>query len=480
MIGDASALSMLLFLVHRPTKKGHIMSAHRHLLSLISALLIGLSAFAPTPATSQELPDYIIEAYGEPPEIPQGALSPDLVAALRVAFVDVFETRQWGEEQSAALEVIVEAGDPRVAWVITDMMRFSAQTRFDRDLANAASSLLGMELEGFQHWHDLTDHLMAWDVPSFPSYLNFKREIFTFFEPGWEPLMVEGDIDWRLVSWGGVLIDDRSHEDTDHRCNCIPAADNPEAVPAAEADWPADNDIVFGIEVNGEYRAYPRQIMEVREMVNDTLGGRDLAIPYCTLCGAAQAYFTDELPDGVERPILRTSGLLIRSNKVMYDLISQSVFDTFRGIAVTGPLAELGVELEQATVITTDWATWRTEHPQTTVLHPRYALGRNPDFRNTRDADGPIFPIGGADPRLPVHEDVIGVIADSGTPWAFPRSTAMALLLSGEEIAVENIRLELDGGGIRAIDAEGSDLSSHQAFWFAWAQFYPDTELWEG
>jgi hypothetical protein len=49
--------------------------------------------------------------------------------------------------------------------------------------------------------------------------------------------------------------------------------DNPEVVPAAEATWPADDDIVFGIEVNGEYRAYPRQIMEVREMVNDTLGG---------------------------------------------------------------------------------------------------------------------------------------------------------------------------------------------------------------
>jgi len=88
--------------------------------------------------------------------------------------------------------------------------------------------------------------------------------------------------------------------------------------------------------VNGEYRAYPRQIMEVREMVNDTLGGRDLGIPYCTLCGAAQAYFTDRMPDGVERPVLRTSGLLIRSNKVMYDVVTSSVFDTFLGKAVTG------------------------------------------------------------------------------------------------------------------------------------------------
>ena len=328
----------------------------------------------------------------------------------------------------------MQSGDPRTAWVITDLMRFSAQTEFDLDLAVAASRLLGVELDGFRNWHNMTDHLIAWDVPAFPGYLEFKREIFTFFEPGWAPLMVEGEIDWRLVSWGGVLIDDRAHDETDQRCNCIPAADNPDVVPAAEATWPADDAIVFGIEVNGEYRAYPRQIMEVREMVNDTLGGRPLAIPYCTLCGAAQAYFTDELPLGVERPIMRTSGLLIRSNKVMYDLISQSVFDTFRGVAVTGPLAEIGLELEQATVVTTDWGTWRTAHPETTVLSARYALGRNPDFRNTRDADGPIFPIGGADPRLPVHEDVIGVIAASGTPWAFSRAEAMAALILGQEV----------------------------------------------
>ena len=143
--------------------------------------------------------------------------------------------------------------------------------------------------------------------------------------------------------------------------------------------------------------------MEVREMVNDTLGGRDLGIPYCTLCGAAQAYFTDDVPQGVRRPILRTSGLLISSNKVMYDIRTHSVFDTFLGHAVTGPLAKRGVKLKQVTVVTTDWGTWRKAHPETTVLVEALALGRDFDFRNGRDADGPIFPVGDVDPRLPVH-----------------------------------------------------------------------------
>ena len=305
-----------------------------------------------------------------------------------------------------------------------------------------------------------------------------KSASFTNIVPGWDQSFVEGDIDWRMVSWGGVLIDDRAYDTTDERCNCIPAADNPEVTSAAEATWLEDDDIIFGIEINGQARAYQRQIMEVREMVNDTLGGRDLGIPYCTLCGAAQAYFTDELPAGVERPVLRTSGLLIRSNKVMYDVTTYSVFDTFLGKAVTGPLADKGLQLAQASVVTSEWGAWKAAHPDTTVLAEALALGRDFDFRNGRDADGPIFPVGDVDPRLPVHEDVIGILTASGKPVAFQRSAAMVALQRGASISVENVRLQLDAGGIRAVDADGADLGSHQAFWFAWSQFHPDTVLW--
>ncbi|MEO0946415.1 MAG: DUF3179 domain-containing (seleno)protein, partial [Pseudomonadota bacterium] len=323
-----------------------------------------------------------------------------------------------------------------------------------------------------------TDHLIAWDIPSYPDYLSTKRQIFMQFVPGWDNIFVEGDIDWRMVAWGGVPIDARPYNQTDEACSCIPAADNPPVSSASEATWLQDSDIVFGIEINGEARAYPRRIMEVREMVNDTLGGRDLGIPYCSLCAAAQAFFTDEMPSGVERPILRTSGLLIRSNKVMYDIRTHSVFDTFLGHAVTGPLAEKGITLPQATVVTTDWGSWKAAYPETTVLVEELALGRDFDLRNQRDKNGPIFPIGDVDPRLPVHEDIIGVVTASGTPVAFPRAAAFLALSEGAEVRFENVRLQRVAGGIRATGADGSDLSSHQAFWFAWSQFHPDTALW--
>ncbi len=424
------------------------------------------------------LPDYVIEQFGTPPAVPEGPLSEDLKAAVKVAFVDSVAQSGWGPDQTAALTEVSESKDPRLTWLISDLMRFAGGVELNALLASAASDLLGKDLRTLHPWGVVTDHLIAWDIPAPPDYLEVKRSIYTSIIPGWDRIFVEGDIDWRLVSWGGVLIDDRAHDETEEVCNCIPASDNPEVSSAEDATWLKDDDVVFGITINGESRAYPRRIMEVREMVNDTLGGRDLGIPYCTLCGAAQAYFTDELPARIERPILRTSGLLIRSNKVMYDLNTYSVFDTFLGHAVTGPLAEKGLQLKQATVVTTDWGRWKRDHPDTTVLVERLALGRDPDFRNGRDADGPIFPIGDVDPRLPVHEDVIGAITASGKPVAFQRSTAMAALTRGEEIVFENVRLELDAGGIRAVDADGSDIGSHEAFWFAWSQFHPETALW--
>lgn len=441
----------------------------------LAALWLGAS---PSAAAEKALPDYVVKQFGTPPAVPEGPLSAEMQAAVQ-AFLDSVAQSTWGAEQTRALIAMSGSGDPRLAWILSDLMRFAPGTELNAALSHAAFTLLGKdEAPAERHWGVVTDHLIAWDIPAPPDYLRAKRAIFTGIVPGWEKIFVPGTIDWRLVSWGGVLIDDRPYGKTDTLCNCIPAADNPQVQPAAETDWLKDTDIVFGITVNGESRAYPRRIMEVREMVNDTLGGRHLGIPYCTLCGAAQAYFTDDVPDGVARPVLRTSGLLIRSNKVMYDIVTHSVFDTFLGHAMTGPLAEKGVRLKQASVVTTDWGTWKKAHPDTTVLVEDLALGRDFDFRNTRDADGPIFPVGDVDPRLPVHEDIIGVLTASGKAVAFQRSKAFVALQQGKEIAFENIRLRLDGGGIRAVDASGADLGSHQAFWFAWSQFHPGTALW--
>jgi len=436
---------------------------------------------APTPLALEGLPTSVVREFGEPPPIPTGALDAELQEAVDALLGDRLVARQFDSESSGSIAVLGDSGDPRVAWWLTDLLRIIRDPDISAQIAVALGDLLGVDFDIFSAWGDAIDHLIAWDIPAPPDYLTYKRNVYLLIEPRWDPLFDDdAEIDWRMVSWGGVLIDDRGYDMTDVPCNCIPAADNPETTDAAGGDeWLDDDTIVFGVSINGESRAYPRSIMEVREMVNDTLGERNIAMPYCTLCGSAQVYFTDEVPEGIARPVLRTSGLLTRSNKVMYDVETFSVFDTFLGQAVSGPLLEAGIELRQHSVITTTWGQWKAEHPDTTVLHVDEALGRpNNDLRNTRDADGPIFPIGDVDPRLPVQEDVLGLLTETGEPIAFHVASAINALQRGETISVEGINVVLDGGGVKAIDDAGSDLGGHQAFWFAWSQFHPETELW--
>jgi hypothetical protein len=212
--------------------------------------------------------------------------------------------------------------------------------------------------------------------------------------------------------------------------------------------------------------------------VNDTLGGRRIGLPYCTLCASAQAYFTDTV--GERAFVLRTSGLLSRSNKVMYELNTRSVFDTFTGRAVSGVLRKQEVALEQITVVTSTWGEWKAAHPNTTVIARDGGIGREypADPLRGRDDNGPIFPTGAPDPRLPVQEQVVGVIAPDGSALAFPVAAARAALEEGNEVALAGVRLELDGDGLRAVANSGADPASHQAFWFAWSQFHPDTVVW--
>lgn len=93
------------------------------------------------------------------------------------------------------------------------------------------------------------------------------------------------------------------------------------------------------------------------------------------------------------------------------------------------------------------------------MLLERYTLGRNPHFRNGRDTYGPIFPIGYVDPRLPVHEDVIGAVTASGKPVAFQHSAAFLALRQGKTVEYEHVSLRLEAGGIRAVGTGNIDLA---------------------
>jgi hypothetical protein len=316
------------------------------------------------------IPSGQVRYFGPAPKVPTGDLAPATAKAIDTLLGEQLLRFVINQDSFDAISTLGQSEDPRVAWWLADLMRIAPDPDLTVRLSSALHELLGVEIDPLRPWDFTTNHLMGWDIPAPPDYLTYKRNTYIVREPKWEPLFEDGsDIDWRLISWGGVFIDDRAFNMTDNRCNCIPAADNPITTSASGGDeWLDEDAVIFGISINGEHRAYPRSIMEVREMVNDTLGGRDFAMPYCTLCGSAQVFFTDEVPAGFARPVLRTSGLLNRSNKVMFDVTTFSIFDTFLGQAVSGPLGDAGVELNQHSVITTTWGRWKTDDSRTHVV----------------------------------------------------------------------------------------------------------------
>ena len=431
------------------------------------------------------LRNYLGYEFPPAPDVPTGPIDPVAASILEVIWLGL----ESGGFTGGTVASLADVDDARLAWIISDLLRFFPYGDIHDGAVSGFERMTGVRLNddpvaALSRWLSVTDHLIAWDLPAFDDYADYKHRLFELVEPRWAPLFAdpEANIDWRIVSWGGVYIDDRELGDPD-MCprGCIPALDDPAVTDAAGGSWYSDHSLVFAVDIGGEARAYPRHIMEIHEMVNDTVGGRRIGMPYCTLCGSAQAYFTDDVPDGVETPILRTSGLLSRSNKVMYDLVTQSVFDTFTGEAVSGPLREAGVVLNQATVVTTTWGEWKEAHPETTIVAEDGGIGRSYplDPLRGRDDHGPIFPIGDVDERYGVHDQVFGVVLDDGTPVAFEVLAARGALREGRSVELAGVSLRLDGGGLRAVDANGDEIEGHQAFWFAWSQFMPDTLLWK-
>lgn len=427
--------------------------------------------------------------YGSAPVAPDGPLDPALAADLDLLFASLS-----GDVDIEALERAAAADDPRVAWLFADLLRFTRPgDATNNAVLEAWETVTGRDATGDDTpWGNTTNHLIAWDLAAPPGYVDWKRQIFELIEPAWADFFDDADatIDWRWVSWGGVRIDDRPLDATDDPCprGCIPALNDPALTDAAGGDWYRDEDVVFGIIVDGEAVAFPRNIMEVHEMVNMTIAGRRIGMPYCTLCGSAQAYFTDEIDTGVdlgeaETYELRTSGLLSRSNKVMFEFHTRSVFDTFTGEAVTGPLREAGVRLEQITVQVATWGNWKDAHPGTRIVAEDGGIGRSYDRDplRGRDDNGPIFPIGDVDDRLGIQDPIVGVLLADGSALAFPVIEIRPAIEAGLTVELDGVEIRSDGGGFVATSTDsGEEVAAHQAFWFAWSQFHPDTELWTG
>ena len=304
------------------------------------------------------------------------------------------------------------------------------------------------------------------------------------------------------------------------RINGIPPLEYPDHQGAAEAEYLDDDHVVFGIVVNGEARAYPKRILVWHEMAVDTIGGVELTIVYCVLCGTVIPYesvvYGRHLSFG-------TSGFLYRSNKLMFDHETKSLWNSLEGVPVVGPLVNSGVRLRHRSVVTTTWREWRRKHPDTTVLslntgHER-DYGEGVAYRDYFATDDLMFQVSQVDRRLKNKQEVIVTLLAGEDGVRHPLAVDVDFLndhrlyqgehaghhlviLTSEEGAnrvyeagevrferrLDDDRVVDTSGTVWAIDEDalvaeaGSKrrlvrVAAQRAFWFGWYAQFPKTEL---
>jgi hypothetical protein len=201
----------------------------------------------------------------------------------------------------------------------------------------------------------------------------------------------------------------------------IPAIDRPAFVAAREAaGWLAPKEPVLALEVKGDARAYPLQILMWHEIVNDVVGGLPVTVTFCPLCNSGIVF--ERVVNGATLDF-GTSGKLYKSDLVMYDRQTHSLWAQMEGRAIVGERA--GARLALVPANTLSFEDWREAHPGGKVLSRDTGHVRNYGVNPYRSYDQPdLRPFlfqGRPDPRRPPKERVVGIkIGDVARAYPWP------------------------------------------------------------
>ena len=405
---------------------------------------------------------------------------------------------------------LLRAGDRSVLPHLVDALFFaSAEAR--PDVVACLEGLSGDKLgRNYRYW-------VEWlggrpEIRPKEGYRAWKAALFSRIDPAFaafldpaRPMLIRPE----EIVWGGVKKDG------------IPALTNPRTVLASQAAFLSEEEMVFGVGLRGEFRAYPQRILDWHEMANDRVGGQAFALSYCTLCGSAVAFATG-LSDG-SAVVFGSSGLLYHSNKLMYDEGTLSLWSNLTGEPVAGPLAGKGVALPVLPVTVTRWGDWRKRHPETTVvsIETGYARDYTPGAAYGKYFESPdtMFPVWKKDTRLE-PKSWIYALRQGAAARAYPLDVLFRERVVNDAVGGVAVVLVADpeSGAVRAYRREGRVLAEgalpahvvepatgapwrleeetlvalapgvpplprypgHRAYWFGWHAFFPDGTLYEG
>ncbi|CAN5474415.1 DUF3179 domain-containing protein [soil metagenome] len=192
----------------------------------------------------------------------------------------------------------------------------------------------------------------------------------------------------------------------------IPSVDSPDFAPADEINYIPDERMIIGIKLDDEVRAYPHQILDWHEIVNDQIGDKSFALVYCPLTGTGMCWNREINGDVTEFGV---SGLLFRNNLIAYDRNTDSNWAQMQLRSVNGERINQNIETYQ--VLETNWRTWKKLYPESMVHttntgHNRNYTGFTYGAGYSTNHSNILFPVQNRDDRLQNKVRVHGIIAD--------------------------------------------------------------------
>jgi hypothetical protein len=145
----------------------------------------------------------------------------------------------------------------------------------------------------------------------------------------------------------------------------IPSIDSPKFLELNDfrSSYIRDDDLVVGMVVGDEIRAYPHLILDYHEIVNDELEGIPITLNYCPLTGTAFGWSSES---DHSFSTFGVSGLLYNANLILYDRLTGSLWSQLRLQCVNG--SQIGDTPTLARIVETTWAMWRTMYPNTKIM----------------------------------------------------------------------------------------------------------------
>ncbi len=260
----------------------------------------------------------------------------------------------------------------------------------------------------------------------------------------------------------------------------IPAIDAPKFISAECADFLQADDRVLGISRGGVNKAYPIQILNRHEIVNDRVGTEAIVVTYCPLCGSGVAFVSRVADTALTFGV---SGLLYNSDVLLYDRQTESLWSQLAAKAISGSLK--GHQLVQLPLRHTSWQHWRELHPDTQVLSKDTGFDvidydQNP-YAMYEFSDQLWFSVSHSDDRLLRKMWVLGItVGEHAKAYPF-RILQQSQSPIEDEIAGAKVTIDFDSNHqtAQAYDHNGVALESIQLYWFAWAAFHPNTSVWK-